>query len=138
MQIHQNYFVLMGLKLCSPPFFTESSSVVFLLFFTFFFDIPFIWNANIHSSRSLDEQCYRSICRSQFSLSSFFFIIPFVDSSQTNKPNEDENKRNVLSTKSKRFRWKKNTHAHQQRQAQIHRCGCEGKKAIDSRDGRIR
>lgn len=40
MQIHQNYFVLMGLKLCSPPFFTESSSVVFLLFLLSFLTFP--------------------------------------------------------------------------------------------------
>lgn len=38
------------------------------------------------SARSLDERLYA------INLSAVSFIIPFVDSSHTNKPNEDENK----------------------------------------------
>lgn len=78
MQIHQNYFILMGLKLCSPPFLW---SCFFCSAFPLFHKLTRA-HTHIHISVRLwmnEIQCYQSIC-------CFFFLFfslssPFVDSS---------------------------------------------------------
>lgn len=129
MQIHQNYFVLMGLKLLffCCCFFLSHGLPFFIKFFHFVISLSLPHSLDRHSGffffclkrthipdglRINGIHCYQSIWCALF-IQSFFYFAPlssltsspflysfrfilsstFVDSSQTNKPNEDENKR---------------------------------------------